>query len=134
MANPNHWIFVISDSEIEFNRRLDEKKWPIYLHTTNRKKIQAGNHVVFYKAGTGGQKIIGRARTSSAIIPIKSKMDFFVRLEDVEHCEPHVRFHTLVEKLDFIKNKADWGRHMQGGVRPISKKDYETMVSSFVRH
>jgi len=133
MVNQKHWIFVINDSEKEFIRRLDKKKWPIYFHTINRKKIRAGNHVVFYKAGIGGQKIIGKARTSSEIISIEGKMDFFVNLEDVEHYEPHVQFHPLVEKLDFIKTKNDWGRHMQGGVRPISKKDYETMVSSFVR-
>ena len=131
MAGPNRWIFVIAGTDKEFKRRLDEKRWPIYLYTIYRKKIHANDLVVFYKAGAGGQKIIGKATTASAIVPVDGKIDFYVELKDVKPCKRHVSMHPLVEKLDFIKNKEFWGRYMQGGVKPISEKDYETIVSKF---
>ena len=126
-----NWIFVISNTDKEFKRRLSEKKWPIYHYTVYRKKIRSGDNVVFYKAGTGGQKLIGKAITASAIVPIDGKLDYFVKLKNIEPCSNPVSMHPLVEHLEFIKNKKQWGTYMQGGVRPITKNDYETIVSKF---
>ena len=127
----NNWIFVINDTINELKRRVAEKKWPIYHFTVYRKKIRAGDRVVFYKAGANGQKFLGSATTASSILKIENKLDFFVRLKEIEICKHSVPIHPLVKDLDFFENKSQWGRHLQGGVRPINKKDYETIVSKF---
>ena len=130
MTKTSHWIFVINDTDKEFKRRLDKRKWPIFHFTINRKRIRADDLAIFYKAGAGGQKIIGKATTASAIISIDGKLDFYVKLKDVEQCND-VSIRPLVKKLEFIKNKQQWGGYLQGGVRPITEKDYETIVSKF---
>jgi len=130
LKETNRWIFLINDTDKEFKRRLDVRRWPIYHFTTYRKKIRADDLVVFYKAGSGGQKLIGKATTASAIVPIDGKLDYYVKLKDAVQCND-VSMHQLVKKLDFIKNKEYWGRYLQGGVKPITEKDYETIVSKF---
>jgi len=48
-----HWIFVISNSDSEFEKRMKKKEWPIFSFTANRKKLESDDSVVFYKAGIG---------------------------------------------------------------------------------
>ena len=120
----NYWIFVIKNTDEEFKRRTDRNVWPIYSYTVNRKKIQPGDGVAFYKAGEGNKVLLGTAETASAIKGKDGDIDYTVDLRNTVVWKKRVLMKPLVGKLDFVDNKEQWGRYMQGGVIRISEKDH----------
>ena len=125
----NYWIFVIKNTDDEFKRRMERKSWPIYSYTVNRKKIQPGDGVAFYKAGEGNKVLLGTAETASAIKGKEGEIDYTVDLRNIVVWKKHVLMKPLVCKLDFVDNKDQWGLYMQGGAIRISKKDYGTVAT-----
>jgi len=125
-----HWIFVINDTDKEFDSRMQKKEWPIFSFTVNRNRIRPDDNVVFYKAGAGGQKFLGTATVTSKLKNGKNEMDFFVTLEDIKLWKNGIDIHPLVSKLELVKNKEMWGRHFQGGVRSVSDKDFQTILKN----
>ena len=125
-----HWIFVISNSDSEFERRMKKKEWPIFSFTAYRNRLEGDDSIVFYKAGVGGQKFLGKAEVASKIKKGEGKIDYFVSLKNIEAWKKPVKIKPLVSKLDFIESKEQWGRHLQGGVRKLSSDDFETIVSA----
>ncbi len=109
---------------------MTAKSWPIHIYTANRKKIQTGDKIVFYKAGVGDKTIIGTADVASEILPKAGTADYTVSLEKIDVWKKPALMKPMVEKLDFIENNQQWGRYMQGGVIHLSEKDYTTISSS----
>lgn len=126
----NHWIFVINDTKEEFENRMKSKNWPIFMHTPNRKSLCVGDHVVFYLAGREGQKFLGSAQINSEVKKTH-RLDYFVELTNTEIWIKYVRIIELLTKLEFIKDKQVWGRFFQGGVRRISKKDFNVIIKKY---
>ncbi|WP_157999265.1 EVE domain-containing protein [Candidatus Nitrosarchaeum limnium] len=125
----NFWIFVIKNTDDELNRRIKKKEWPVYSYTVNRKKIQPGDKVIFYKAGEGNKVCLGTAETASAIKGEEGGIDYTVELGNVSIWKKSVMIKPLISKLEFIGNKEQWGLSMQGGVIHISEKDYGTIYA-----
>lgn len=84
--------------------------------------------MVFYKAGLEGQKFLGTAKVASDL-QRTTKIDYSIRLSDVKEWRKRVNIIDFIDSLDFILDKQSWGRFFQGGVRRISKKDYELILS-----
>ena len=97
-----YWIFVISDTEAEFKKRMEKKVWPIFSFTANRQKLKEGDGIVFYQAGIGGQKFLGQAEVASKIKKDEGKIDYFVGVKYVKVWKNHVEMHPLINSLDFI--------------------------------
>jgi len=125
----NFWIFVIKNTDQEFMRRMERKTWPVFGYTVNRKKIQPGDRVVFYKAGEGNKELIGTAETASAIKGEEKEIDYAVELRNISVWKKKVLMKPLVAKMSFVTHKAQWGLSMQGGVIRISEKDYNTIIA-----
>ena len=105
------------------------KSWMIYTYTPNRRKIQEGDKIVFYKAGFGNMAVLGTAEISSEVKPQKGGIDFTVGLRNIEVWKKRVLMKPLVGSLDFVASKETWGTKLQGGVARISEKDYNTIAS-----
>jgi len=73
-------------------------------------------------------EFLGKAEVASKIKKGEGKIDYFVSLKNIEAWKKPVKIKPLVGKLNFIKDKNVWGRHMQGGVRSLSGKDFSTVV------
>jgi len=110
-----------------FEKRISEEKWPIFKDTRNKMKLKKGDRIVFYKAGKDGHKFIGTARLGSEIIP--DNMDFFVILEDIQIWKKPVEVPDILNELQFIVNKTNWGMYLQGGVSHLPDVDYKLIVS-----
>ena len=123
-----YWIFVINDTDEVFAERMKERTWPIFVYTQNRRHLNVGDHVIFYKAGAKGQKFLGSARVSSPVE--KKKIDYSMGLGDIAIWKEGVSVVPLLEKLEFVRNMASWGVYFQGGVKSISEDDYTTIVNS----
>ena len=126
----NFWIFVIKNTDDEFNRRMDDKSWPIHNYTANRKKIQSGDKILFYKAGVGNKNILGSAEIVSEIKPKAGTEDYTVSLDKIDIWKKSALMKPMVENLNFVENNQQWGRYMQGGVIKINEKDYQTIISN----
>lgn len=125
----SRWIFVISDSYEEFEKRVTAKQWPIYDKTVNRRRLAVGDSVIFYKAGSDGQKFLGNAIIKSE--PEK-RNDFVYSLgmDKISVWKKPIAAKEVVAKLDFIKNKDNWGSYFQGGVRAVSEEDYHAIAGN----
>lgn len=121
------WIFVMAGNKNEFLERVKKETWSIYSRTTNRNRIRKGDRVLFYLAGPHRQKIIASSILNSELK--KEKEDFIVSLAEIEIWKKQVPIQSLIDLLEFIKNKTKWGVHMQGGIVSISKKDYVTITA-----
>jgi hypothetical protein len=122
-----NWVFVINDKDGVFQERINEKKWPIYRKTQNRNKLKVGDKIIFYKAGMGGKKFIGKATISRGLKP--HGVDFSLDLSDVDIWKKPVSVASVLNNLEFIKDKTFWGRYFQGGVRSLSDSDYSAILS-----
>jgi len=123
----NHWIFVINDTSEVFEKRMKEERWPIFVRTHNRKHLHAEDAVVFYKAGTDGKKFLGTAKIITELTK-SDKIDFSLGIDEINIWEKSKSVDSLIENLDFIKDKRFWGRFFQGGVIKMSKKDFTTIT------
>lgn len=122
------WIFVINDTEQEFAKRIEERRWPIFKKTQNRRKLKVGDTVIFYKAGTQGKKFLGSSVIGSPLEKA-NELVFFLKLSDIVVWKKPVEVNEVLKDLDFIRDKQYWGRYFQGGVRRLSETDYETIVA-----
>jgi len=123
----NYWIFVISDSFEEFENRVKTKQWPIYDRTLNKDNLAVGDSIIFYKAGSNGQKFLGNATIKTEL---EKKTDFVYALgmENISVWEKPVIVKEIVSKLDFIENKEHWGSYFQGGVKRVSEEDFSVIL------
>ncbi len=126
----NFWIFVIKDTDEEFEKRTKRNLWPIHENTAHRKAIRVGDKVAFYKAGVGNKTITGTAEATSGITPTRNSTDYTVFLRNIRIWRKPVLLKPIVDDLDFVDNKKQWGRNMQGGVVQLSEKDYNTIASN----
>ena len=123
-------MLVISDTDKEFKKRIVEKRWPIFINTTNKKKLRAGDLAVIYKAGEGGQAFLGTAEVKSEFKQDSNHMDGYMNIDSFKVWKKPKKIIPILDKLDFIKNKTHWGIYMQGGVKEISEKDYLLMIKA----
>ncbi len=123
----NRWIFVIRDSDEEFERRIRVKKWPIFNKTKRKKEIVIGDVVLFYKAGLGGQKFLGTCKIKSDLKKETEYTEYF-EIEKVSVLATAVKMKDVIKELDFVKNKDRWGNYFQGGIRGISEEDFSVII------
>jgi len=122
------WIFVTTADIEEFNRRMDEKRWPIYKHTPHKSQLRDGDDVVFYMGGNGGQKFLGKGTISSSLV--HDERNYHVPISNVIVWKKPVAIRPMIPELRFIFRKdARWGVHLQGGVIPLYDDDYKLIIS-----
>ncbi len=123
----NRWIFVISDSDEVFEQRVKSKKWTIFDKTRNKKQLEIGDMVLFYKAGVNGQKFLGTCKIKSGL---KKETEFkdYLEINEILVLPTPVKIKDVIKELNFIKNKKNWGNYFQGGVRRISEDDLSVIL------
>jgi len=149
---PNFWIFVVTshqedgkvlDSKEIYQTRMRDKFWGIGKGTPNRKRLRKGDQVVFYLGGREKVFFAGEAELASGLYALDPQrrtalghgMKYFttehgVDLTKIETWdEPHYLDSGLIAKLHFISNKEKWGVHFAGGVKAISRDDFEIILN-----
>lgn len=124
----NHWVFVINDTEEELEHRIQNNQWPIYNKTQNRKKIAIGDKVVFYMAGEKGQKFLGTASIASELVQ-KTELTYELKLSNIKVWQKPLQLRNVIDRLEFVKNKQNFGIYFQGGVRGLTENDYFLILS-----
>lgn len=124
-----YWIFVTHDIKKEFESKKTNNRWPIFARTHHKNCLAKGDKVVFYLAGRGFKKFIGNAEIDSSLRDDNDGINHYVLLKHVNYWEKPVRIETVLDKLEFIKNKSKWGLYFQSGVCPMTEKDHSLLIS-----
>ena len=95
----------------DFLARTKSKRWPIYMNTGNRNELAVGDVIVFYLGGHDHKKILGTARVASKLLP-GIGTDFFIKISDVDLWNESVPMKDLLDSLEFILNKNNWGAYL----------------------
>lgn len=121
-----YWLGVVSPQNWKVVR--GEEVWGVPESVNSIKRMKEGNLLVIYVKGRG---IGGIFSIDSGLM--KENVDRFkggdypkrVRIEPKIIPDNFLDLKLLVEELEFIKNKKNWGAYLQTPIRAISKKDYE---------
>ena len=124
----SNWIFVITSDYKEFEKRTNDKKWPIFSNTAHKKVLKVGDRILFYKGGADGQKFLGRANLASALKRLND-LNSYVMLSDIEVWKKQPSIRHMIPDLTFVVHKQMWGIHLQGGVITLFDRDYDYISS-----
>jgi hypothetical protein len=131
----NFWIFVMVEYN-DYNMSIldtikkvgQEKTWRIGARTANKLKIQKGDNILVYTSGEGNREFIASAKLDSGYINEGRPNYGHVKLTEIKIFEKKIPLRSMINKLDFIKNKTRYGSHFQSGVITIGEKDYKKIV------
>lgn len=124
----NHWVFVIRDDKIVFEKRIKAEKWPLYPATKFRKYLKIGDKIIFYQAGKYGQQFLGTAEVKSKVKPIPNKIDYYIDIDRIDIWKKQPSIRNIISKLSFIKNKGHWGLYLQGGILKMNRVDHAIIL------
>jgi predicted RNA-binding protein len=140
----NYYCLVTSDSLKEsaidiFNKRIEEKKYPLYPRTPNLNEIKEEDEVIFYIAGSGkerqsfvGQATIQKVETPREFLVDPDKDNYevikYLWFKKIKIFETSKNIQSIINKLDFVKNKKNYGTYLMGGVRKLNQKDFNFMA------
>ena len=136
-----YYCFITSDNNESaydiFLKRIKEKKWVTYLKTLKYSSLKENDEIIFYIAGSSinRQTFVGTAmiekvnltKNNPAVDPdnIKKEITSIIDFKNINIFKNPIKVQDLIERLEFIKNKYNWGMFFHGGIREINKKDFE---------
>lgn len=116
-----------------FDLLFDARRW--YLPRTHRATTVA-SLMIFYQNGRGarGSAKVARQRElgDRFLLPSVFRSQFTVSLvlQDCVRFESAVSLKELIDQLDFITDKRYWGQSLRSSPRPISLKDFKTILTA----
>lgn len=139
----NYWIFVHTGQEANktFLEMIKvEKNWGFETTRPIRNRInvlQKGDVIVFYVGGKNGRYLAGEAKLTSGVHspnresvggPKVGKLDSMVDFTDIDQWQGKIidltdRYNR--ERLNFIKNKDNWGMTFGQSIIAITDADYK---------
>ena len=145
-----YWVLVVKDHRSREGRHIPAMDilhnrvrygfWAISKRNVFRGKVKPGDLGVFYVASRDARVFAGDCVIKSESKPLDSfhrsliegfpstMLDYYFEIEGRLWREPKQAREYAV-KLSFVRNKARWGSYFQGSVKPISKQDYEVLLS-----
>lgn len=145
-----YWIFKVIEHRAGkdrmegfdvYKQRMYDAFWGLEEKVRNRDALERGDQVLFYLGGRDGQKFLGTCTLASAFYKLGqqekeklTRLPFFdathgVKLVEINTWDTPVLIRPLIEKLQFITNKSDWGSHLQGSITPLPEEDFNTIIS-----
>ena len=111
----NYWLFIINDDIGVFKKRIDSKTWPIFNQTAHKRELEVGDCIIFYKAGSEGQKFLGSAKIASKLKSSQDKMVSNLGIDDANVWSECPSIRGFLTKLSFIKDEHNWGHTFRAG-------------------
>jgi hypothetical protein len=136
----NYYCLTTSDSKQEsafaiFEKRIYEKKYPLYLRTPYLNEIKENDQVIFYIAGkhANSQTFVASAEiatiddlSDTVIDPDKNVnvVSKYLRLSNIITFKEPKKITLILDKLKFIENKKHYGTNLVGGVTILFFDDF----------
>lgn len=135
----NYWINVVSRDHVErgikggFTQANHGKPWAL-------KKMKKGDWIIFYSPKTkfdGGEPLQAFTAICQVVDnePYQAEMtpDFHPWRRDVSFKKAHeVPIKPLINDLNFIENKTQWGYKFRFGVIKIDEEDFNTIKKQMI--
>lgn len=141
---PAHYLLIANDvrGEKQASGALiaktlaDRQVWLVSQYTPFRQAYRGGDRVLFYVAGRGARCVIGEATIAGTVSEstesekqLASELGLRrfrqkLPLADVRIWASPVLLKPLVEQLDFIKDKHNWGLNLRQAAARISANDF----------
>jgi len=137
----NYWLCVTNDKNWKIIKQ--KKIWGVPKRSKSRiEQVKEGDYLIFYVIPG---KVSGVFRAVSG--PFESNEKIFswadygrpetfpyrVKVEPFILPKKPLEFREVIPKLGFIQNKVRWSAYLRTAMRPISKQDYDTIVSFLKR-
>ncbi len=138
----NYWIFVLRSKNIasdqRFSQLLNKKNWGFQSSCPVKNKInslQKDDIILFYLGGQDCKYFVGEARIASGVYhpdreiiggPENYKLDSMVSFDKIDLWNSKKLYLTseIRNRLNFIKNKDNWGMTFGQAIIKISENDY----------
>lgn len=161
-ATPNYWVVIVKDHEVHgepkkaleiITTRINDLYFGVAEGSHNLRRVAPHDKVIFYTAGL--YKFVGNATIDFAHADLSDPLPTHLR-ERAQNLDAgtglYFRSATLwtsfidtpkvVEYLDFVTNKENWGASFQGTIRRIEPQDYDFLMqredeeesAEFIRH
>ena len=140
-----NYCLITTDSKEEaydiFLKRINERKWPLYERTSHIKEFMEKDNLVFYiaKNGKNSKSLVASASVNKVeklndVVgdpDNKFKMlSYYLHLENIRIFKKPIGIKELVNDLEFIKNKKNYGLDMLTGVVKISQNDFNYIIKN----
>ena len=147
----SHYIFVLNtiefgDVRIDGNNiaeNLLKNELFRFSNSTHNKKIKNGDKVLLYIAGKGNRMFYGTFTIAGDIKenvvkeqveldkPFYDLFPFSREISDIKIFEKPIYMVEVKDKLPFIKDKKNWGLFIRHAITPISKEDYDYILTHY---
>jgi len=151
-STPASYIFVCNSVDLPsgpsvtpdeiMHSLMARRFWALTSTAPFRAKLQRGDRVLIYLAGVGFRVFAARAVVDGEVSDISADqqavlddlgLPFFsysVRLRECVEFPKPVRIAELVPRLQFIRDKRNYGLHLRLSVVRITSGDYDLVVDS----
>ena len=143
-SQSNYWIFVVTNKESlsaeeVYRARMSEKFWGLNEGTKFRRYLKKGDKVIF---SHGAKTFLGTAILDSDSFELDQnqsnkfsrdgvfKTDYGVMLSNIVMWEQQTNVGDYVNYISFITNKDQYSYYFQGGVKRITKSDYDIITKN----
>jgi len=115
-------------------------KWFLTSYAPYRQVYHEGDRVIFYLAGRKHRYFAGTAIIADKAKPITASeeallaklglygFEYELQLDEIVVWDVPVPILQLVERLDFIKDKKNYGLNLRQAAARISSKDYNVII------
>ena len=112
------------------------------VNVTRLSELLPGDKVIMY--ATGISKFAGIAEVAESIYQDESKIwddgiyPYRIKIKPVIYLpkDKWIEVRTVVDDMEYFKNKVQWSMHFMQNIRPVSDKDYaflETKMKELVK-
>jgi len=153
MDSGSHYLFVVGEqlgaegkdipsSEV-FERLIRTRHWFLSQHTPFRNAYSAGDRALFYLAGAGHRHFAAVATIAAGPLPIARPekellsqlglygYDLRLPLKHIRRFHKRVAMAALADRLEFIKDKRNYGLNLRQGAVRVSEKDFEFVLNQY---
>lgn len=123
----NYFLFVINNTEEEFEKRIKSKQWPFYETTKNIRNLNTGDKIVFYQAGSDKHQFAGDAKIGFVKNTSEERK---ITLHDISKWKKPVDIKKIYDNLEIIKKKECFGVYLVGGIKKLTSNDYKTIIKN----
>lgn len=140
-----NYCLITTDSKEQaydiFLKRINERKWPLYERTSHINEFMKRDNLVFYiaKNGKNSKSLVASAsvnkveKLNDVVIDPDNKfklLSYYLHLENILIFKKPIGIKELVNNLEFIKNKKNYGLALLAGVVKISQNDFNYIIKN----
>lgn len=147
-AGPDHYILIANSIEwsphttglVVAETLAKHSVWLASQYTPFRRDYKHGDRVLLYVAGPGARYLVGDAVVAgpvTGVTPADARLaeelglDTFherIPLDNVRLWEKPLLLKPLVGRLDFVKDKRNWGLNLRQAAARIPEHDYRVIM------